>query len=262
MSKVLRKQHRRLRRQEDKILNKKPNPYMQSTIAPALEKIESKIPAKLQSTLESAFYKSFQLVFEKGTQYIEKTYNKDKIQMEHDVHNYAMEQKITRKHVRNVDSRSRLSRLFNTSLSTLEGTVLGILGVGIPDIFLFTALLMRTVYEVALSYGYDYNQETEQIYILLLLSTAMAAPEDKKALNARLDKLGEAIDRKQPINIDLQQVMREASDTLSASMLTAKFIQTIPIVGVVGGAVNYHISRKIGKFASIKYKKRYLTQKA
>lgn len=262
MSKLLHRQYGRLKRKEDKLLNEKPNAYMQSTITPALEKIEAKIPPKLKSTLDAAFYKSFQLVFEKGTQYIEKTYNKDKIQLEHDVNNYAMEQKITRKHMRNLDSRSKLSRLFNTSLSVVEGSVLGILGIGIPDIPLFIALLMRTVYEVALSYGYDYNDEAEQIYILQLIATAMSQGEEKKALNDRLEKLGRRIDQKQAGEINLQEAMRETSDILSDAMLTAKFIQTIPIVGIVGGIVNYNISRKIGKLAALKYKKRYLLQKA
>lgn len=45
-------------------------------------------------------------------------------------------------------------------------------------------------------------------------------------------------------------------------MLTVKFIQGIPIIGVVGGVVNYSIIKKIGKYSSLKYKKRYLIRKA
>lgn len=261
MSRTLRKQYQRLQKQEDKILNQQPNPYMQSTLAPTLEKLESKIPPKLKTTLDTAFYKSFQLVFEKGVRAIEKTYNKEKIQMEHDIHHYAMEQQVTRKHVRSLDRRSKFSRFLNTSLTTVEGTLLGALGIGIPDIFLLTAFLMRTVYETALSYGYDYTDEAEQSYILLLLSAAMAQGEAKKSLNDQLDTLGQDIDQRRKIDIHLQQTMQETAGILSDAILTAKFIQTIPIVGIVGGAVNYHISRKIGKFAAVKYKKRYLMKR-
>lgn len=55
------------------------------------EKIQDKIPEKLKDTLELAFYKSFKLVFEKGHIYIEKTYNKDKLQLGYDLNNYALE---------------------------------------------------------------------------------------------------------------------------------------------------------------------------
>ena len=48
------------------------------------------------------------------------------------------------------------------------------------------------------------------------------------------------------------------SKILSDSMLTSKFVQGIPIVGAVGSIVNYRIINKISKYASIKYKKRYL----
>ena len=44
-------------------------------------------------------------------------------------------------------------------------------------------------------------------------------------------------------------------------MLTAKFIQGIPIVGAIGGVVNYSIIKRIGEYASLKYKKRYLNRK-
>lgn len=55
--------------------------------------------------------------------------------MEHDIHHYAMEQQVTRKHMRSLDRRSKFSRFLNTSLTTVEGTLLGALGIGIPDIF-------------------------------------------------------------------------------------------------------------------------------
>jgi len=47
--------------------------------------------------------------------------------------------------------------MVNTSITVLEGGGLGLLGIGLPDIPLFIAVIMRTIYEVALSYGYDYK---------------------------------------------------------------------------------------------------------
>ena len=43
-------------------------------------------------------------------------------------------------------------------------------------------------------------------------------------------------------------------------MLTAKFIQGLPIVGVVGGVTNFITLQDITKIAKIKYKKRYLNK--
>jgi len=55
--------------------------------------------------------------------------------------------------------------------------------------------------------------------------------------------------------------MKETSDLLSNTLLTAKFIQGLPLVGVIGGVINPVMINKIGKYARIKYKKRYLLSK-
>lgn len=41
-------------------------------------------------------------------------------------------------------------------------------------------------------------------------------------------------------------------------MLTSKFIQGLPIVGVVGGITNFKTLHDISTIAKLKYKKRYL----
>lgn len=38
-------------------------------------------------------------------------------------------------------------------ISGVEGVGLGLLGIGLPDIPLFTAVILKSVYEIALSYG-------------------------------------------------------------------------------------------------------------
>lgn len=42
------------------------------------KKIEKFVPEKLSDTMNTAFYKDFELIFEKGTGIIEKAYNKEK----------------------------------------------------------------------------------------------------------------------------------------------------------------------------------------
>ena len=43
-------------------------------------------------------------------------------------------------------------------------------------------------------------------------------------------------------------------------MLTSKFIQGFPIVGVIGGITNFKTLQDIGTVAKLKYKQRYLNK--
>ena len=43
---------------------------------------------------------------------------------------------------------------------------MGFFGLGLPDIPLFLGVLLKSIYEVALSYGYTYDTQEEQIFIL------------------------------------------------------------------------------------------------
>ncbi|MCR1897427.1 EcsC family protein [Irregularibacter muris] len=261
MDRQLSKELKKLKKREEKFLNKKENALLKSKIAPMMNKIQEKIPAKLKSTLENAFFKGFQLVFEKGNTYIEKTYDKDKIQLEHDLNNYAVDKKMGKKYIKRLDKQVNHSKLVNSSFSVLEGGVLGVLGIGLPDIPLFIAVIMRTVYEIALNYGYDYKKEEEKAYILLVISGAMTQGSRQQIFNEQLDELGNQIDQQVQGDINLEERIKETAQVLSEAMLTAKFIQGIPVVGAVGGIVNYHMIRKIGRYASVKYKKRYLMKK-
>jgi hypothetical protein len=255
------KQYNKVKKQEQKMLSHQPNALMRSTISPVKNKIESKIPAKLSALLNAAFYKGFQLVFEKGTSAIEKTYDKDKAQFTYDVANYALDKNFSGKQLRKLSKRANYSKMVNSSISVLEGGVLGFLGVGLPDIPLFIALIMKTIYEVALSYGFDYENDEEKAYILLLICTAVSKEDERKQYNEELHKLQINIDKNIAVQIDITEYMKTASSALSDAMLTAKFIQSIPIVGTVGSVVNYNIINKISKTAAIKYKKRYLDNK-
>jgi hypothetical protein len=262
MDRELHKQFKRLIKIENKILNKKDNQLFKSKIATIMDKFQGKIPETLKLTLERAFLSSFQLVFTKGHVYIEKTYNKDKIQLEHDLNDYAINKKFTKKNIKKLDKQANQSQMLNSSLTILEGGMLGFLGIGLPDIPLFISVIMKTIYEIALSYGYDYESDEERVYILLIICGAMTSGNKQKAYNERLDQLANQIDKQLECEINLEEHLKMTAEVLSDAMLTAKFIQGIPVIGVVGGVVNYNIIKKIGKYAAIKYKKRYLIKKA
>lgn len=261
MKKIINRELNKLNKKENKLLNKRENKFIKNKVAPISDKIEEKIPQKLKDTLESAFYNGFKLVLEKGSKYIEKLYNKDKIQLEHDVNNYSLDKKVTRKSIKIMDSQGKKSKIINSTISTIEGASLGVLGIGLPDIPLFIAMILKTVYEIALSYGFNYESEEEKIYILNLINVALTNSEEKVLYNEKLNEVEYKIDSNIVINRDLNLEIRSTSQVLSESLLMAKFIQGLPIVGVLGSVTNYLVINKVSKYAGIRYKKRYLNKK-
>lgn len=262
LNRVLNRQFKKIEKQEEKLLKKKEKKVISDGLEPIRKMLEKKIPDQLYYTLQAAFEVSFQMLFEKGGTYIEKTYKKDQKELEHEFLDFAMDKEMRSRYIRKMDRQANRSSLLNTSFSVLEGGALGFLGIGLPDIPLFIAVVMRNVYEIAMSYGYGYESDEERAYLLLLISGALAKDEEsKKAYSRQIDELGQRIDQGQAFGIDLIEVMDETAGVIAEAMLIAKFIQGIPVVGTVGGIVNYSIIRKIGKLAGLKYKKRYLSKK-
>lgn len=258
---MLVKQLSNAQKQENKILNQKENAFIKGKMKPALDKLQDKIPEKLKSGLDTAFYKGFQLVFQKGYTVIEKTYDKEKLEIEHDLNNYAIDKHSSKRHLRKLDRFSNQSNALNQSIAALEGGVLGLLGIGLPDIPIFISVMIKTINEIALTYGYQYDTEDEKIYMLYLICGALTKEEQQKEYSEKLDSIGRSIDSSAKLNYDLEEVMKETSNLLSSTLLTAKVIQGIPLVGILGGAVNPVIISKLGKYAKIKYKKRFLQKK-
>jgi EcsC protein family len=257
MKKIKEKELVKLNKKEQKLFGKKEGVF-KTKINPVTDKLENIIPKKVRSTLQSAFYNGFKLVLEKGSKYIEKLYNKEQLKADHDVNNFSLNRKLNRKSIRMLDSQSRKSKFINSTISTAEGAGLGILGIGIPDIPIFIAMILKTIYEIALSYGFDYEKEEEQIYILYLICTALTNEETQIKFNKKLDSISEKIDSDIKIEENLDEIIKIASEVLSDSLLIAKFIQGLPIVGVLGAAINYSVINKVSNYSRIKYKKRYI----
>ncbi len=261
MEQTLKQQLKRIEEQEQKFLAQSGNTLIQNTLSPMMDKIQDKIPDKLRDTLNGAFYKGFQLIFEKGIPYIEKTYSKDKIELEFDINNYALGKRVNKKHFNKLDRHSRQAKLVNTSFSVLEGGILGLFGIGLPDIPLFLTVLMKTIYETALSYGFHYDTSEDKTYILLLISGAISKGEEQRQLDLELELLGDRIDSGIVVTVNSEQQIKETSKALSEALLTAKFLQGIPVAGAVGGIVNYSIVSRVATYAGLKYKKRYILKK-
>ena len=125
--KVLLRQLKIIEQQESTLSEGKDSGLIMSRISPVMAKVQDKIPEKLNATLDKAFYKGFQLVFDKGSTYIEKTYQKNKLQLEYDLNNYGVEKYASRKLIKRLDKQSKRSNRINSSIAVIEGGVLGFL---------------------------------------------------------------------------------------------------------------------------------------
>jgi hypothetical protein len=206
---------RKIEKREDRIKSRQENRLLQENIDPLLEKVEEKIPPKLEASLKTAFLKRS----------------------------------------------AGQGALLNQSLSALEGGALGLLGIGIPDIPIFIAMILRTLSEIAGHFGYHDKSDSEKSYMLLLISGAMTKGARQAEYDKKIIKLGQQIDAYDAVALDLTDYMEDTSALLSTILLTTKFIQGLPIVGIIGGLANPFILNKISVYAELKYQKRYLEKK-
>ena len=257
MERAIEKNLKRIQKKEEKLLQKSGEGFLQSLT----DKVEEKIPDGLYEKLQQAFYLGFKLVFEKGNSIIEKTYDREQLELTHRVYDESFKQLSPRKGLKALNKLANHGNWRNLGITALEGTGLGLLGIGLPDIPVFIGVVLKSVYEIALSYGYDYRKEDEQYFILKLLEGALATAEEREACNEQVDKLIGFFTSDVAIGYDLDLQLRKTADCFATDMLCIKFIQGLPLVGVIGGPSNVFYCKKISDYARLKYQKRYLLQK-
>ena len=257
MDKVIGKHLKKLSKQEDKLLEQPGGTFMK----PLTDKVEDKIPEELYNKLQQAFYIGFKTVFEKGNGIIEKTYDRDKLMLDHEVYDASFEKINKKKSLKGINKLAGKGNLVNMGISAVEGTGLGLLGIGLPDIPIFIGVVLKSIYEISLSYGYDYREEQEQYFILKLIEAALASDEQKQEKNLAMDKLIDYLVAEEPLGYDIELQMRQTADGMAADMVCIKFLQGLPLVGVIGGPANVIYCKKISAYAKVKYQKRYLLEK-
>ncbi len=219
--------------------------------------LEQKVPPNLQDTLDTAFEKAFRLVFQKGTAVIEKTYNKTKMEQDFDINSHIEKVKKDSKSLKTFSKTAGKKGTGNLVFSGVSGVGLGVLGIGIPDIVLFVAVMLKSIYEISLSYGYDYNTDKEKQFILLLIRAALGK-DDFEQNNAKVDRFIEN-GKLEVYQMDFS--IEQTSALLSKELLYMKFLQGVPIVGAVGGAYDFVYTKQILDYAKIKYYKRFLADR-
>ncbi|MDE6983230.1 MAG: EcsC family protein [Lachnospiraceae bacterium] len=234
------------------------------------EALEQKIPQKVYDNLQKMFCVAFELIFEKGTALIEKTYSNHDLEKDFQVHDFAVELKGSRKELRSLKAEVNRSNLVNMAVSTVEGISLGVLGIGLPDIVLFLSVILKGTYETAVQYGFSYETQEERLYILKLLETAMSKGERWTACNAAVDRWIASADWHNADGgavgttfeaVKVSEQTRRTADAFAVDMLLAKFIQGIPVAGILGGITNPVYYGRIMRYVQLKYHKRYLLQK-
>lgn len=225
------------------------------------EKLEEKIPYRVIAGLRKMFAKAFSLIFEKGTIIIEKTYNKEETEKDFQIRDFAVDLKGSRREFQKLKRDAIKGNAVSMLFTTAEGIILGSLGIGLPDIVIWVGTLLRGVYETALKYGFDYESPEEKMFILKILEAAMSTGERWARLNLEIDSCIEQGRYNTPEEDEIKQQIADTSDAFATDMLVVKFIQGMPVVGILGGVMNPVYYNRIMSYVQIKYRKRYLIWK-
>lgn len=230
--------------------------YAQYTPSALDRMLEGKVPPKLQSTLESAFAKAFSMVFRKGTPLLERTFSPEETAKRYQEDQFSADLRNDRRSLRAFSRRAALSGAADLTLSGVEGVVLGALGVGIPDIPVFTALLLRSLYTMAGQFGFPYDTPQERYFQLLVIRASLSWGEELSRLDQTIDRwcLSPAL----PEPFDPEKEISLTARALSAQLLYTKFLQGIPVVGIAGGASDVVCLARVRKYAGLKYQRRML----
>lgn len=217
------------------------------------------IPKGINSTLQVSFSKAFGIIFKHGVGIIEKSFDKDGISGDFDVRDYAVDRKGGRRELKKLKLAAQKSDLLNMSITAVEGVGLGALGIGLPDIVIFIGMILKGIYEVALRYGYDYDSVQGKYFILTMMKAALSKGEVWDRYNAEVDEMFYTT---YAMSDDaLKNEIEETSKVFATDMLVLKFIQGLPVIGIVGGVFNPIFYGKILNYVRLKYHKRYLLDK-
>ncbi len=225
------------------------------------QKLEEKIPEKVLTGLQKAFSKAFYLIFEKGTVIIEKTYDRESVEKDFLIRDYAITIKGGRREIGRLKKDAANDRALSAFATTVSGIGLGALGIGLPDIVLWVGTLLRGIYETALRYGYDYEAPEERAFILKMMEASMLTGDAWATADQDVEHYILQAAHVIPTEEELKGQIEKTADAFATDMLVMKFIQGIPVVGVIGGAANPLYYHRVMNYVQLKYRKRYLLSK-
>ena len=255
MMNVFEKELLLVRREEQRFFKRK-------SLFAGLDKLREKIPDGLEKTLNRAFMTALSYFLNDGAAIIDKTIPKDEILKEYSEREDQIRRDRNFEALRQLDKTAARSRGGNLAFTAVEGTGLGLLGVGLPDIPVFLGMILKTARETALRYGFDSRTPFEESCFLRVLCGGILGGEEGRALFKEADKMAAALDMlsDEPVRDDLEEMTARTADALSAMLLTAKFVQGTAVVGALGGAFNLMVLDRVERAFAIQYKKRRLAK--
>jgi len=251
--KALNREFAALQRQESRLMNA----AVRAKPAGWKTALEQKVPQKVYTGLNSAFCKGFSLVFQHGRKLIELTYKKETLQQKHAARKDGFLEQGQRKDIRALHKTARSSNNLNAAVTTLEGIGLGALGIGMPDIVLFLTTVLRGIYETALHYGFAYETRFEQVLILKMMAASLSTGQEWFSRNREVNDWLRLEDRCIS-DTEFERQIQQTSQVFAMDMLLLKFIQGLPVVGILGGAANPLYYSRIMRYVQLKYRRRYL----
>lgn len=142
------------------------------------------------------------------------------------------------------------------ALSGAEGTLLGLLGIGLPDIPLFTGVLLKSLYQMAARYGYGWDTPAERYYLLLLVQAPCPMGRSWPHAPRCWTSLPSPPVRRR--HYDQGTQIRRTASLLADRLLVMKFVQGIPILGMAGGISDALCLERVQRYAGLNYHRRFL----
>ena len=213
-------------------------------------RLEAKVPQSVRQTLTSAFGAAFSAALA-GEPLLRRTASPKA-----EARRRAQADQLLRTPERfgSVRSTGRAAVVPAAAAAAVRGTGLGLLGIGLPDIPLFAASLLRSMGQIARGYGYSTSTRRERRIMLLMLEAALTDGPDYAGAAERLDQALAG----SPAELPEQELSDRVAGKLADRLLYAKFLQGIPLAGAVGGVLDSRLTARLLDYAALKYNRRFL----
>lgn len=216
-------------------------------------------PDRLMETLHAAFERAFALVLERGSGLILRAGGQERRRAACLARTDAADAEESREALRAFSKAAGRAGAGSTALSGAAGVGMGLFGVTLPDIPLFTALLLKCVYETAESFGFSCDTEAERLYALRVIEAALSYGDALREKGRELDVYAQTGQWLREVPWDRQ--VRATARRLSEAALYGKVLQNVPVAGAVGGAGDAVCLSRVRRYAAIKYQKRFLLRR-
>ena len=207
------------------------------------------MPEKVYESLRVVFRKAFEIIFEKGTGMIEKTYRKEELSKDFRMRDFSIGLN-SRKEYFWLNARSDLNSLATlcvvTQIKTVEND-------GYDAV-------QRVLVAPVNKFYFHYDTPEEKYFILTILEGSLLKGEAWDACSERVNAL--LVSPHIPTEREMKEQLQYTADAFAIDMMVSKFIQGIPVLGVVGGLANPVYYRKLQQYVRLKYQKRFLMAKS